>query len=486
MKIGGHVSVRARSSLCTTVTAIGLATGIMTVAATQPESIAPLLVSPAALIVGGSSTNQGGAGVADFFGGRFKPANADDIFVVPFSAGPTGFTTAVQQHTGSPNVILSSGWGAAYASVALSNMFDVGDPALKNTLWVIDNNVVTPNGGFGTRYPLFSGLTGVPTQPTRTDTGVPVVSTAYEYDVNSNAPKYVLNAFAVANTLIAYFQRRLTQATLELPVNDDGSPACPGGASSCTVTVADGTADGIVAHVTKVGSVTYVTYEPTDGLPLVAPLRLLGAPGNLLADVLEPAMTALVNWGYPNNDPIGDPNEVQPGRLIPSVGENLRFIQQFVTGIAAGLARLAAPPAPASTPAPLSAATVSAAEEVSATAAMSSPADVSPSAELSVAASKPEARPEAKPAAVESTSKRVEPSKPTSETVETNVVRESPNYSPGHDVTTAPTPKPDPLETAVAPKAVEPEKDPPSTTVPSTDPGSETSSASTSSGSAAA
>jgi hypothetical protein len=408
--------------LCRAVTAVGLATGILALATTQPEALAPLLVAPAALIVVGSSTNQGAEGVADFFGGRFKPADENDIVTVPFSAGPAGITSAVQQQAGSPNVILSSGWGAAYGSVALSDMFAANDPALAQTLWVLDNNVVTPNGGFGTRYPLFSSLTGVPTQPTPTNTGVPIVSIAYEYDVNSNAPQYVLNPFAVANTLVAYFQRRLTQQNLELPVNDDGTPRCPGGASSCTVTVADGTADGIVAHLTRVGSVTFVTYETTDGLPLVAPLRWFGAPGNLLADLLEPALTALVNWGYPNNDPIADPNTVYPARLVPSLEENIRFIGQFIAGIGEGLSRLR-PPAPTVAPAPSLDRTSA---PVSLAAVESAPvADLAPVAD-------------AKPVA--------DPDEP-----KINVVRESPNFS------THPPTRPESglPETAVTPPADE-------------------------------
>jgi hypothetical protein len=461
------VGFRSRTSLCRAAVAAGLVTGIVAVAATQPEALAPLLVAPAALIVVGSSTNQDGAGVADFFGGRFKPADEADIVTVPFSAGPAGITTAVQQRAGSPNVILSSGWGAAYGSVALSNMSDASEPALAQTLWVLDNNVVTPNGGFGTRYPLFSMLTGVPTQPTPTDTGVSVVSTAYEYDVNSNAPKYVLNPFAVANTLVAYFQRRLTQQSLELPVNDDGTPACPGGGSSCTVTVADGTPDGIVAHVTRVGSVTFVTYETTDGLPLVAPLRLLGAPGALLADVLEPVLTALVNWGYPNNDPIANPNDVYPARLVPSVEENVRFVGQFVAGIGEGLARLGSSQAPSAgrsgAPTLLSAAAAPAAAPV----------------------------PLALAAVAEPTPAQMESGSAESKTVSTNVVRDSPNYSPGHEAATATRRESgllEPTTTTVpdaspAPKTVEPTKESPATPAPSADTESDASSSSASSAS---
>ena len=52
--------------------AIGVATSVTAVAVTQPASISASLVDLAALIVVGSSTNPSGAGVADFFGGKFN------------------------------------------------------------------------------------------------------------------------------------------------------------------------------------------------------------------------------------------------------------------------------------------------------------------------------------------------------------------------------------------------------------------------------
>jgi hypothetical protein len=341
-----------RSSLCTAVTALGLTTSVFGFAATQPESLATILVAPAALIVEGSSTNQSGAGIADFFGGMFKPTDGTETVVLPFSAGAPGIVQALKDHPNEHNVVLSSGWGAANATVALSGLAANHDPVLGNTVWVLDNNVVTPNGGFGTRYPVFSSIVGVPTGPTPTNTGVPVINIAYVYDINSNAPRYVLNVFADVNTVVAYFERRLTPQNLQLPVDANGTPRCPGGATSCTVTVSDGTPGGIVAHLKQVGSTTYVTYDPPNGLPLVAPLRSFGDLGNKLADVLEPALTALVNWGYPNNDPIGDPNAAQRARLFPSLGEDVQFLQNFVAGVGAGIAALGAPTSSVSVPAP--------------------------------------------------------------------------------------------------------------------------------------
>jgi len=44
------------------------------------------------------------------------------------------------------------------------------------------------------------GLIGVNPIPTPANPGATVISTAYEYDINGNAPKYVLNPFADANS----------------------------------------------------------------------------------------------------------------------------------------------------------------------------------------------------------------------------------------------------------------------------------------------
>jgi hypothetical protein len=332
---GDNMTRQPRSSLHRAVAAMGVTAGVIAMAATQPQSIATIAVAPAALIGAGSSTNQIGEGIPDFYGARFKPADPDDIVFVHFSEGPDGITRAVRAHEGESNVIISSGWGAGHASVALTDLAANDDPALADSLWVLDNSVVNPNGGFGTRYRAFSSLVGVPTEPTPTDTGVPAISTAYVYDVNSNAPAYVFNAFSQANSYLAWFQRRVAPDSLELPVNDDGTPQCPGGVASCTTTTTDGT----VVHLKQIGDVTYVTYEP-DGLPLVAPLRAVGAPGNTLADVVEPALTALVNWGYPDNDPVGDPSALKPARLFPTPAENRRFVGEFAAGIKEGLATL--------------------------------------------------------------------------------------------------------------------------------------------------
>lgn len=331
-----------RSSLFVGAAAMGLSVSMLGTAATQPLSMGGAPISLAALIVQGSSTNQSGGGIPDFFQGKF--AQPADTVVVNFLLGPFGiWQQLVAYSADDDNVVLSSGWGAANAS-ALASILAVTDPALlQDTTWILDNNVAAPNGGFGTRYPAFA-LIGVNPVPPPTNTGATIVSIQYEYDLNSNAPKYILNSVTDLNSLMAYFDRRLTQQSLGIPVDAQGNPIqVPAGtdcSAECTydAQVDDGNGGLITAHVTKVDGVTYVSYDHPGGLPLVAPVRTYGGDlGNTIADVTEPALKAVVDWGYPNNDPLANPGDLERVGLIPSAAENKTFVKDFVAGVKEGL-----------------------------------------------------------------------------------------------------------------------------------------------------
>ena len=123
------------AKLAMSIAAVGVATSVAGVAATQPASISTSLVDLAALIVVGSSTNPSGAGVEDFFQGKFNDPiytgpNGDDITYVNFFTGPLGIKAALEANAGEPNAILASGWGAANASLLLLSK----DPAFSDTV----------------------------------------------------------------------------------------------------------------------------------------------------------------------------------------------------------------------------------------------------------------------------------------------------------------------------------------------------------------
>lgn len=316
--------------------AVGVATTVAGVAATQPASISAPLVDLAALIVVGSSTHPDGSGNEDFFHGMFNqsPYNpGDDLQHVNFFTGPFGINQALQAHSGEDNAVLSSGWGAANASLLLMALQATKDPVLAKTVFILDNNVSRPDGGFGTRYPWFA-LIGVNPIPSPTDTdALGVVDVGYEYDYNSNAPADVLNPVAAVNSLVSYLYRHLNQNNLDLPVNADGSPSVTcGTANTCGITdkgvvlecpdAQCGTVpadDRVAAYVTQRGNTTYVTYT-SNGLPLTNLIRDVVPFGNVIADLTEPVLTAIVNSAYPHGNPIpADPSKYQPATPFSSL-----------------------------------------------------------------------------------------------------------------------------------------------------------------------
>ncbi|MEO3760340.1 PE-PPE domain-containing protein [Mycobacterium sp. B14F4] len=336
-----------------TLAAAGVATSVTGLAATQPASISASLVDLTALIVVGSSTNPTGAGVEDFFGGKFNDPlytgpTGDDIVYVNFLTGPFGIQQALDANAGEPNAVLASGWGAANASLlALRDRTDLGQ-----TVLILDNDVARPDGGFGTRYPWFA-LIGVNPIPTPSDVpALAAVNIGYQYDYNSNAPADVLNPIAAVNSLVGYLYTRLNQSALDLPVNADGSPSVSCNANTCAITASGAVldcadarcsspADRITAYVTTRANTTYVTYT-ADELPLTRLIR--DVFGDQLADLTGPLLKLAVDSAYYGGNPIPkDPSAYRPARLFPSPGELWTTVTKIPAAIQQGLAAIAPP-----------------------------------------------------------------------------------------------------------------------------------------------
>lgn len=339
---------------------VGVATSVTAVAITQPASISASLVDLAALIVVGSSTNPTGEGVENFYGGKFLDpmytgVDGTDIVRVNFNDGPAGIKAALDANAGEQNAVLASGWGAANASLLLLTQ----DPAYANTVFILDNDVARPDGGFGTRYPWFA-LIGV--NPIPTPSQVPAqaaVNVGYQYDYNSNAPAYVLNPFAAVNALAAYLNTRLNQAEIDLPVNPDGTPSVSCDANTCAITESGAVLDcpdarcsspddRITAYITTRNNTTYVTYT-TDELPLTKLIRTYF--GDYIADVMNPFLELAVDFGYYGGNPIpSDPSAYRPAAFLPSSADIRTAIAKIPETIERTIAAALAPQQPADLP----------------------------------------------------------------------------------------------------------------------------------------
>jgi hypothetical protein len=282
-------------------------------------------VAPAALVTPANSTSQIFAGTTYYgvdYSAKYGPQQ-----VVPFLLGPQGIVAAIDRNASDPNiVVLSSGWGAGQTGTAIGAMQAANDPAMKNLkLVLLDNNTNRAGGGFWTTYWMFAPLLLTSAAPTPSDTTAPIVDTAYEYNINSDAPTYPINLFTDANSLVAYAYGYGAQATAPMP-DEALVPVAPGATHYHYVVAPDGT----VTEKTPVdGNITYVTFQ-SDGLPLVKPLRSVPVIGNMVANVVEPPLTVLVDAGYKDNSPIpSDPGVTQPVGLLPPPAQTLAAAQQL-------------------------------------------------------------------------------------------------------------------------------------------------------------
>ncbi|MET0703582.1 MAG: PE-PPE domain-containing protein [Mycobacterium sp.] len=312
------MSGETRSSVWTTV---GVAASVVGLTIAQPLATTAVPLMLAALIVESQSPSTPDSGIGSFINSKF-PLDRPNVYV-NFLTDPFGIWRALAQNPGertySPdNVLASSSWGGG------------ATPKLQETSWAPDGNLATGGGAPWIRNPV----------PQPIDPATPPVANIHEYDLFGNAQTYLLNPFAAANSFVAAIDQRLTPNP-QLPLTEGGALDCTAGGMSCTndggvvhVTYVDEDGNTITARVQTVDGVTYVSYDAPDGLPLVRPLRELGTPGNALADALEPALTALVHYGYADNDPLANPGHHLG--LLPKLSETRTFVRDFVDGVRQG------------------------------------------------------------------------------------------------------------------------------------------------------
>lgn len=197
-----------------------------------------------------------------------------------------------------------------------------GAPDTDRLQFFLMGNPNRPNGGILQRFaglyvPLldvvFDGSTPLDTPYTTTDL-------SWEYDAASDFPTYPLNLISVVNAVLAasFVHGNYFRADI------NGPRAFPD---------------------TTVGNITYITLQ-TPHLPLLMPLYDIGFPAPLL-DLIEPALTVMVDWGYDRSVGPGTPTTAG---LFPRI-DPVTAAGQLVDALGAGVNRVLADLAPA-TPAP--------------------------------------------------------------------------------------------------------------------------------------
>jgi PE-PPE domain/PE family len=207
---------------------------------------------------------------------------------------------------------------AVIASLEMQKLVAAGIPST-DVNFVLIGDPMNPNGGMFTRFPglglphlggMYSGGTPSNAYPTVIYTG--------EYDGFADFPRYPIDVFADLNALMGVLYVHNVYPTFTA------------------------TQVGSAVELSTSGP-TMTTYYiiPTENLPLLEPLRAIPHIGNPLADLLQPDLTYLVNWGY--GDPAygystGPANVVTPFGLLPPHSATVALQHDLVIGTQQGIA----------------------------------------------------------------------------------------------------------------------------------------------------
>lgn len=243
---------------------------------------------------------------------------------VSVSEGVQMLDAAITQQIGAGNNVLVQGYSQSsiIASLEMRNLAAAGNPYTTGQLaFNLLGDPMNPNGGLLARFPGLSfpalGLDFYGATPA--DTPYRTVIYSLEYDGFADFPRYPIDIFADANAVAGIVfvhpnYPHLDPATL--PPGDIVALSTPG-------------YNGNTSY--------YMVLTPN--LPLLDPLRAIPVIGNPLADLLQPDLTYLVNWGY------GDPafgystspaNLPTPFGLFPHVNSGV-FAADLATGAQQGV-----------------------------------------------------------------------------------------------------------------------------------------------------
>ncbi len=176
-----------------------------------------------------------------------------------------------------------------------------------------------PNGGLFARFPGLSLPSLGATFGTATPSNdFPTTIYSLEYDGFADFPQYPINFLSDANALAGIIYVHGTYPTLTTAQLDSAVTLTQSGAPSMT------------------------TYNmiPTPNLPLLEPLRAIPLIGNPLADLVQPDLRYLVNWGY--GDPLygwstGPADVVTPFGFLPPLSATTSLGPLLISGAQQGV-----------------------------------------------------------------------------------------------------------------------------------------------------
>jgi hypothetical protein len=257
--------------------------------------------------------------------------------------------------------IVVFGYSQSGAIVAIEKraLADNPDIPQSQVQWVIIGDVSRPNGGLNARLPFSIPIVDFPFgPPVPTDTDMTTTDIAFKWDIIADAPLVVTNPLAMLNALLGF---EYVHGTYPDPTA--ASPdSTPGGFSAeewqAIMDDPEGYAllhpDVVTVEQAEGSDTKYVTVTPKV-LPLVAPLHAIPVIGLPIADLIEPALRAIIEiTGYDRSIPYGEPTPFRLASAFDPVELSTALLAAIPEGIEKALSDLSnLAPAP-STVSPLS------------------------------------------------------------------------------------------------------------------------------------
>jgi hypothetical protein len=239
---------------------------------------------------------------------------------ISIARGVTILNNAIQQQLAAGNTVNVLGYsqGANTASLEMQMLDPSGTPSSLPINFVLLGNSMNPNGGWDARFPGlklptlgFSTLGPAPTNdfPTKVYT--------LEYDGWADFPQYPIDVFSDLNALVGMATVHTGYANLT-PTQINSAVVLP----------------------TQGPTTTTYYMIPTEKLPLLDPVRFIPYIGNPLADLVQPVLTPLVNWGYGNPDfgwSTGPANVTTPFGFLPPLSDTAALGPALVSGVHRGI-----------------------------------------------------------------------------------------------------------------------------------------------------
>jgi hypothetical protein len=253
--------------------------------------------------------------------GEYPDSGIKDLMQnVSIARGVTILNNAIQQQLAAGNTVNVLGYsqGANIASLEMKLLDPSGTPSTLPINFVLLGNSMNPNGGWDARFPGLSLPTlGFSTLgPAPSNDFLTKVYTL-EYDGWADFPQYPIDILSDLNALAGMVTVHTGYETL----------------TSTQINSA-------VVLPTQGPTTTTFYMIPTQNLPLLDPVRLIPYVGNPIADLVQPVLTPLVNWGYGNPNfgwSTGPANVTTPFGFLPPLSDTTALGPALVSGIHQGI-----------------------------------------------------------------------------------------------------------------------------------------------------